>query len=66
MRIAKVIARHNKQMNLRFECEYCGYVFIGTGYDCEYFHESVVPELACDSCGKTAGSGFVPKEVGTN
>lgn len=55
MRVAKVIAKDNERLNVRFECEHCGYMFIGTGVDDKYFHSIVVPGLSCESCGRTAG-----------
>lgn len=60
MKVAKIIARNRKQLNVRFECEHCGLIFIGTGRDNEYFHSVVVPSMSCGQCGKTAGPGFVP------
>jgi len=54
MQVAKVITRQGKKLNVRFECEHCGYMFVGTGVDDEYFHSIVVPGLSCESCGRTA------------
>ncbi len=60
MKVARIIARHKEQLSVRFECQHCGYFFVGTGVDSDYFHGVVVPGLSCESCGKTAGPDFVP------
>ena len=37
-----------------YECEYCGYTYIASGYDDEYFHQVVIPAMVCPECGKSS------------
>jgi len=45
-----------------FECEHCGFTEIRTGYDDDFFHNTVVPNIKCFKCGKTASDTYEPRE----
>lgn len=60
MRIKKIISQHRRDFNAVYECEHCGAEKIGYGYDDDYFHRFVIPEIKCDDCGKTAPSDYRP------
>ena len=35
-----------------YRCEHCGYKVPAWGYNDDYFHNTVVPNVHCESCGK--------------
>jgi primosomal protein N' len=39
-----------------YQCEACGHVQEGNGYDDTYFHHSVIPAMTCKSCGESTKS----------
>lgn len=34
------------------KCEHCGASQKFTGYDDDYYHQNVIPKIACKACGK--------------
>lgn len=56
MRIKTKVSQHRRDFKAVFECEHCGHEVEYDGYDDAYFHQTVIPALACPECGKT-GSG---------
>ena len=60
MKIQKIIHRHRRDFTAIYECEHCGNAFEGLGYDDDFFHRSVIPNLKCDSCGKKAKEDYHP------
>lgn len=54
MKIKKKISQHRRDFYADFECEGCGNVeFKKSGYDDRYFHDEVIPNMKCKSCGKS-------------
>lgn len=44
-----------------YECEHCGHTTKERGgYDDSYFHQTVIPAMKCEKCGKTAGEDYRP------
>jgi len=56
MRIKTRISQHRRDFTADYECESCGHVQRGYGYDDQFFHAEVIPDMACESCG-AKGSG---------
>jgi len=54
VRIERKIDQHRRDFTALYVCEHCGAEKTDRGYDDRYFHETVIPSMACDACGKTA------------
>jgi len=54
MKIQQITSQHRRDFHAIYECEGCGTTEDGSGYDDGYFHQSVIPEMKCDNCGKTS------------
>lgn len=52
MKIQKITSQHRRDFQAVYECEGCGTTKKGSGYDDAYFHQTVIPEMKCASCGK--------------
>jgi len=61
MKIRTIESQNRRDFYAVYECEHCGATKRGSGYDDDYFHENVIPKMACESCGKTASSDYVPQ-----
>lgn len=55
MRIKAKIGQHRRDFTADYECEHCGHVQRGSGYDDWYFHREVIPAMTCAECGKSSG-----------
>lgn len=53
MRIKEIFSQNRRDFTAIFECEGCGDSFARRGYDDDYFHLTVIPEMKCAACGKT-------------
>jgi len=60
MRIKKIISRYRRDFTAIFECESCGNERELEGYDDEFFHNSIIPSMACDSCGEKSPPSYTP------
>ncbi|RLG44979.1 MAG: hypothetical protein DRN81_03080 [Thermoproteota archaeon] len=60
MKIKKRISQTRRDFTAVYECEHCGETEEGEGYDDAYFHKTVIPEMKCSECGKTAGDEYRP------
>lgn len=54
MRIKTKISQYRRDFRAQYECESCGHIATGSGYDDAYFHQTVIPSMVCDACGATA------------
>lgn len=54
MRIKRKISQHRRDFIAEYECEHCGHVEQGRGYDDANFHENVIPSAVCPKCSKRA------------
>ena len=68
MRIKTRLSQHRRDFWAIYECEHCGHeTGKQPGYDDAFFHESVIPAMACLECGKTgdgpSSSPIVPAGV---
>lgn len=60
MKIKKIVSQHRRDFTAIYECEHCGVEDEGYGYDDANFHENVIPNIICKSCGKKADSSYRP------
>lgn len=60
MKIQEIISQYRRDFKAKYECEHCGNVEIKNGYDDEYFHTEVIPDMECTKCGKKAPSTYQP------
>ena len=58
MRIQKITSQIRRDFDAVYECEHCGHIHKGSGYDDRNFHENVIPEMECPKCGKTAAKDY--------
>lgn len=61
MHIKKIIRQHRRDFYAIYECEHCGHTDEKSGYDDAYFHNTIVPAMKCEKCGKIAGPGYAPQ-----
>lgn len=55
MRIKTKINQYRRDFIADYECEFCGHVYRGSGYDDSHFHREVIPSMRCSECGKSSG-----------
>lgn len=60
MRIRKITSQYRRDFLAIYECEHCGNSEEGYGYDDYNFHNKVIPEMLCKSCGKKSGDEYRP------
>jgi len=60
MRIKKITSQSRRDFTAVYECEHCGHLKKGYGYDDTNFHQNVIPKKKCESCGKTASDDYRP------
>lgn len=56
MKLINRISQHRRDFRGTYECEHCGYSYVGQGYDDANFHYNVIPSMKCQKCGE-AGTG---------
>lgn len=52
MKIKTIHSQSRRDFYADYECEHCGHVKRGSGYDDDNFHRNVIPSMKCDDCGK--------------
>lgn len=60
MKIKRITSQSRRDFDAVYECEHCGATEQGSGYDDSYFHNTVIPEMKCTGCGKSAGEDYRP------
>jgi hypothetical protein len=60
MRICRIVSQSRRDFVADYECEHCGTISRGSGYDDANFHQNVIPRMECKTCGKTASSDYRP------
>jgi len=58
MKIQKILSQHRRDFTAIFECEHCGHTVEHRGYDDSYYHQNVIPKMACTKCDKKAGEDY--------
>jgi len=54
MKEISTLYSHNNDYKSEWECEQCGYVYEGWGYEDNNFDNNVIPNAICPKCGKSA------------
>lgn len=54
MKIKEITYQHRRDFEADYECEGCGHVCRGSGYDDANFHQNVIPAMRCPKCNKTS------------
>lgn len=60
MRIKQITSQNRRDFQAVYICEHCGNEEDGCGYDYSNFHQNVIPNKKCKSCGKTADKDYRP------
>lgn len=60
MRIKEIKSQYRRDFTAIYVCEHCGHECEGEGYDDNYFHTEVIPNMVCDKCGKKASDNYRP------
>lgn len=60
MKIKEIKSQNRRDFYAVFECEHCGHTMERSGYDDEYFHKHVIPDMVCPVCGKKAPENYRP------
>ena len=63
MQIKKITGQSRRDFYAIYKCEHCGFEEEGSGYDDSYFHNEIIPNKICKSCGK---KGDTPSSQATN
>ena len=60
MKIKSIVSQHRRDFTAIYECEHCKHELKGSGYDDYYFHNTVIPDMECPKCKKTASADYRP------
>lgn len=60
MKIIQILSQHRRDFTAMFECEHCGHQAKQGGYDDDYFHSEVIPNMECPKCRKISPDEFEP------
>jgi ribosomal protein L37AE/L43A len=60
MKIQQILDQHRRDFIAIYECEHCGVTKQASGYDDAYFHQTVIPDMVCDKCGKKGPETYRP------
>lgn len=60
MRIKEILTTNRRDFTAIYECEHCGATEKRFGYDDANFHNNVIPNMDCISCGKKAKDTYRP------
>ena len=59
MKIKKITSRNRRDFWAIYVCEHCGTEVKSYGYDDRNFHDNVIPDMECMSCGKKAPDTYL-------
>lgn len=55
MKIKEIIYQHRRDFSAIIECESCGTEEkLEAGYDDDYYHSKVIPNIKCKTCSKSS------------
>ena len=60
MKIKNITSQSRRDFQAVYVCEHCGEEENGYGYDDANFHNNVIPNMECGSCGKKASDDYRP------
>jgi transcription elongation factor Elf1 len=59
MQLTEILTQHRRDFQGKYTCEFCNHVETDTSldsYDDNYYHQEVIPNMECKSCGKSTKS----------
>ena len=62
MKIKKITSQTRRDFYAIYVCEGCGNEYSSSGYDDDYYHENVIPDMKCKACGKTRNEMGIQSE----
>ena len=60
MKIKEITRQSRRDFYAIFICEHCDFEEERSGYDDEYFHRKVIPEMVCKNCGRSSPENYRP------
>jgi len=61
MKIQKINSQSRRDFWADMVCEHCGHIEKNvSGYDDDFFHRNVIPNMECKQCGKKASDDYRP------
>ncbi len=58
MKIKEIVSQHRRDFQAIYVCEHCGKEEKGYGYDDSNFHQNVIPNKICKSCGEKSPDNY--------
>jgi ribosomal protein L37AE/L43A len=58
MKIKKILSQSRRDFTAIYECEHCNEEVKGSGYDDSFFHQQVIPNMICGSCGEKSPEDY--------
>lgn len=54
MKLIEITSQSRRDFYGNYKCEHCNYIETNvSGYDDDYFHSNVAPNIKCKSCGES-------------
>jgi hypothetical protein len=56
MKLIEILSQHRRDFQGKYKCEFCGNEDTDkslSSYDDRYYHDNVIPNQKCSSCGKS-------------
>ena len=63
MKIKDIVSQHRRDFRAVYICEHCGNEEKGSGYDDDNFHQNVIPNMPCSSCGEISPVDYKPQDT---
>lgn len=61
MKIKEILSQHRRDFKATLVCEHCSHEqTLFDGYDDNFYHTKVIPNLKCDSCGEKSPDDYAP------
>ncbi len=61
MKIQKILSQHRRDFSAILECEHCNAEEkLNSGYDDDFYHRNVIPNMECKKCGEKAPIDYRP------
>jgi ribosomal protein L37AE/L43A len=60
VKIKEIVWQNRRDFKAIYECEHCGLIEEGSGYDDTNFHQNVIPKMVCPNCQKKASENYMP------
>ncbi|MCK9429815.1 MAG: hypothetical protein M0R17_07400 [Candidatus Omnitrophica bacterium] len=61
MKIQKINSQNRRDFYADMVCEHCGHVEKNvSGYDDDFFHQTVIPSMKCTQCGEISPTDYKP------